>query len=517
MPHRTPVARPLRAAWVGVVAGCAGLAAAEVVAAFVGDNASPLVAVGATVVDATPPWLKDWAVRNLGSSDKSVLLGVVAMVVLLLAAVAGVQEVRRPRGGVPLVVVLCAAACLAAVNRPGAGPWVLLPAVAALAVGGWTLVTLARRARELPSRDAARADEAAGNDRRAFLRHTGAGLAGALVVGGLGRAFGSQRVDVAASRAAVRLPTPLSPAPAAPVAAAAPGATPFVTPLSDFYRVDTALVVPRVRAEDWTLRITGEVARPLTLTFDQLLARPMVERWVTLTCVSNEVGGDLAGTARWLGAPLADLLREAGPLDGADMVLSRSKDGMTIGTPLAALLDGRDALLAVGMDGAPLPLERGFPVRMVVPGLYGYVSATKWVVELEVTRFSDATAYWSSRGWSEQAPVKTASRIDVPRSRASAGRVQVGGVAWAQHRGVSKVEVRVDGGDWAQAELLPVPSADTWRQWRWEWDATEGEHELEVRATDGTGAVQTARRAAPAPDGATGYDSRTVRVSGART
>ena len=505
--------RLLRGGAAGLAAGAAGMAAAEVVAAFIGDNASPVVAVAATVVDATPLGLKEWAIRTFGSDDKPVLLVCVSVVVAALAFVAGRLEVRRPRAGLPLVVALCLLSALATINRPGAGPWVVLPSVAALAVGGRALSLLAARARTLgepvPAGPAATVRQ---EGRRSFLLASAATLAGSSVVGGLGRWFGSSRVDLTASREGVRLPVPLSPAAPAPVAEVARGATPFVTPLGDFYRVDTALVVPRIRAEDWELRITGAVEREVTLTYAQLLARPMIERWVTLACVSNEVGGDLVGNARWLGAPLADLLREAGPKPGADMVLSRSKDGMTIASPLAVLLDGRDAMLAVGMNGAPLEVERGFPVRMVVPGLYGYVSATKWVVELKLTTFEAETAYWSSRGWAEQAPVKTASRIDVPRNRVAPGRVAVAGVAWAVHSGVTKVEVRVDGGAWAPADLLPVPSADTWRQWTWVWDAPEGDHTLEVRATDGRGVVQTSDQADPAPDGATGWHSRDVEV-----
>lgn len=471
-----------------------------------GPSSSPVLSVASTVVDSVPLGVKDWAVRTLGTDDKPVLVVSVLVVVLLLAALGGIRELGHRRGGLPVVVVLCLAAALAAINRPGAGAGAVLPSLVALVVSGWLLVVLGDRARWSGTAEAESAD------RRRFLALSGSTVLAAAAGAGVARVATLSRVDVTSSRDAVRLPAPVSPAASVSTGRGVAGATPFQTPLGDFYRVDTALFAPRIRAEDWKLRITGEVDHEVTLTFAELLHRPMIERWVTLACVSNEVGGDLVGNARWLGAPLADILRSAGPHEGADMVLSRSHDGMTIGTPLAALLDGRDAMLAVGMDGAPLPVERGFPVRMVVPGLYGYVSATKWVVELEVTRFSRATAYWSDRGWAEQAPVKTASRIDVPRDDVRAGRVAVGGVAWAQHRGVSKVEVRVDGGAWQQAELLPVPSVDTWRQWTWEWDATSGSHVLEVRATDGTGVTQTSRPADPAPDGATGWHSRQVHV-----
>ncbi|MDX6760367.1 molybdopterin-dependent oxidoreductase, partial [Streptomyces sp. F8] len=299
-----------------------------------------------------------------------------------------------------------------------------------------------------------------------------------------------------------------------------PGLGPFLTPARDFYRVDTALVVPRVDADTWRLRIHGEgVSRPVTLDLRELLARPLVEHDVTLTCVSNEVGGPYAGNARWLGVRLADLLREAGvrpPSRGgpADQLVARSVDGMTLGTPVETVMDGRAALLAVGMNGAPLPFAHGFPVRMVVPGLYGYVSACKWLSELRLTTFAAYDAYWVRRSWAQQAPVKTQSRIDTPRPYAAlrAGRVAVAGVAWAQHRGIRRVEVRVDGGPWQEARLGAADGVDTWRQWVWTWEATAGLHTLEVRAVDGTGAVQTGVRAGTVPDGATGWHAVEVRV-----
>jgi sulfite oxidase len=293
----------------------------------------------------------------------------------------------------------------------------------------------------------------------------------------------------------------------------------FVTPNAEFYRVDTNLAVPRVDAATWTLRLHGMVESDLRLDYDELLRSGLVERWVTLTCVSNEVGGRLAGNARWLGLPLTRLLERAGLRPGADMLLSTSVDGYTCSTPLSALTDGRDALLAVGMNGRPLPAEHGFPARMVVPGLYGYVSATKWVTDLEVTRFDRAEAYWTRRGWAEQAPIKTFSRIDVPSSFAKvrAGTVAVGGTAWAQHRGIDAVQVRLDGGPWRATDLGaelrgPGGAADTWRQWRWDWDAAPGNHTLQVRAVDATGAAQTDTRRPPKPDGATGWHSVTVQV-----
>jgi DMSO/TMAO reductase YedYZ molybdopterin-dependent catalytic subunit len=314
----------------------------------------------------------------------------------------------------------------------------------------------------------------------------------------------------------VRLPAPVAAAEPLPRGTELPvgGLSPFTTPNDDFYRIDTALVVPQVRTEDWELRVHGMVDRELRLSWRDLLGRDLVEADITLTCVSNEVGGSYVGNARWLGARLADLLTEAGVSADADMVLSRSADGMTIGTPTSVVMDGRDALLAVGMNGEPLPVLHGFPCRMVVPGLYGYVSATKWLVDLELTRFDRAEAYWTERGWAEKGPIRTMSRIDAPRTfdRVAAGRVAVAGVAWAQHRGIEAVEVRVDGGPWQQARLADVPSADTWRQWVWSWDARPGAHTLEVRATDADGMTQPERQRDPFPSGATGWHAVTVRV-----
>ncbi|WP_354670796.1 molybdopterin-dependent oxidoreductase [Actinomadura sp. DC4] len=344
--------------------------------------------------------------------------------------------------------------------------------------------------------------------------------AGTLVVAGatgLGGRLLLDRKNVGAVRKAVRLPRPASPAKAVPAGAQIriPGMTPFVTPNNDFYRVDTALTLPQVSPHDWMLRIHGMVDRPVELSFDDLLKQPMLERDITLSCVSNQVGGRYAGNSRWLGASLAGLLRRAGVRSGADQVLSRSSDGFTVSTPIETIMDGRDALLAVGMNGEALPVAHGFPARMIVPGLYGYVSATKWVVDLKVTRFATDRAYWTKRGYAENAPVKTLSRIDVPQSFAQvkAGRVAVAGTAWAQHRGIDLVEVRADGGPWRKARLAPVPGLDTWRQWVIEWDAAPGSHRLEVRATDGTGAVQPQKRVPVIPDGATGWHSVVVTVA----
>jgi DMSO/TMAO reductase YedYZ molybdopterin-dependent catalytic subunit len=351
--------------------------------------------------------------------------------------------------------------------------------------------------------------------RRSFLA-AGVATAGVAAVAGLaGRAL-AERSSVTTARNALKFPKPAVAGPVLPpgVNLNIPGLASFITPNNDFYRVDTAIVLPEVDPSSWQLRIHGMVSREITLTFDDLLKRPLIEDYVTLCCVSNPVGGPYIGNALWLGASLASVLREAGIKAGADQLFCTSVDGFTCGTPVQTVMDGRDALLAVGMNGQALPVAHGFPVRMVVPGLYGYVSATKWVTDINVTTFAGNYAYWVPRGWSQQAPIKTESRIDVPNgtSQIRPGQTAVAGVAWAQHKGIEAVEVRVDQGPWNQARLAAVPDLDTWRQWVWEWDATSGNHVIEARATDKTGYTQTAVQAQPEPNGASGYPSVAVTV-----
>ncbi|MFJ2746122.1 molybdopterin-dependent oxidoreductase [Streptomyces sp. NPDC087440] len=361
-------------------------------------------------------------------------------------------------------------------------------------------------------------------NRRAFVLTATTTLAASAGAGLLGRHLNSGRqADAAAARSRITLPSPADPARPVPAGAElrVPGLSPLTTPNRDFYRVDTALVVPRPDPARWRLTLHGlGIAKSLTYTYEDLLRRPLIERDITLTCVSNQVGGPYVGNARWLGVRLADLLREAGvrpPSQGgpADQLVARSVDGMTLGSPVETVLDGRDALLAVGMNGEPLPFDHGFPVRMLVPGLYGYVSACKWLRDLELTTFDAFDAYWVRRDWAREAPIKTQSRIDTPRPFASpkAGRVMVAGVAWAQHRGIARVEVRVDGGPWQDASLAAENGRDTWRQWSWPWQAAPGNHSLEVRATDREGDTQTERRVGTVPDGATGLHSVVVAVT----
>lgn len=355
-------------------------------------------------------------------------------------------------------------------------------------------------------------------ERRRFVVGTLGTAVGALAVGYGGNAWIKKRYNVADARAKVVLPKPAKvlPKPPASVHPKVPGLGPFFTPTSEFYRVDTALALPHVDPRDWKLKIHGMVDRPFEITFDELLSYRFEEHDLTLTCVSNEVGGPYVGNARWLGTPLAPLLRRAGVQRGADMILSKSVDGLTIGSPVEAVLDGRQAMLAVAMNGEALPVKHGFPCRMLIPGLYGYVSATKWVTDLDITTFAKSDAYWTPRGYSPEAPVKTASRIDVPKSGATvpAGTVVLAGTAWATHRGVAAVEVQIDNGPWREAKLAASDTPDTWRQWSYEWaNAPKGSHKVKVRATDGTGAVQTSAVQGVVPNGATGHHSITVKVS----
>ncbi|MFC9531766.1 sulfite oxidase [Streptomyces sp. NPDC056975] len=508
----------------GLLAGYAALAAAELTAAAVRPQASPVVAVGGAAIDRTPTALKDWAIRHFGTNDKLVLqLGIVA-VLAVLAVVLGLVAVRHRRVGSAGVLLFGVIGALAATTRPDStGIADAAPSVIGALVGAWLLYALSGRARSTAAEEPPEGSTEPGWDRRGFITLATAAAVISTGAGLLARSSrGTQDVNAVSSRNGVKLPAPASPGKPTPAGAqlAIPGIGAFITSNKDFYRVDTALVVPMVDAMKWRLRIHGKgVTRPVTLTFDELLRRPLIERAITLTCVSNEVGGPLIGNARWIGVSLADVLAESGvrpPSKGgpADQLVARSVDGMTIGSPVEDIMDGRDAMLALGMNGQPLPFAHGFPVRMLVPGLYGYVSACKWIEDIELTTFADYDAYWVKRDWAQQAPIKTESRIDTPRPSVSrkAGTVMVAGVAWAQHRGIEKVEVRVDDGPWERATLAEEDTRDTWRQWSYPWQATSGGHRLTVRATDGTGRTQTARRADPVPDGASGYHSIRVEI-----
>ncbi len=485
----------------GVLATLVGVAAGHLVAALTRPDASPVLAVGSEVIDLTPTPLKEWAIRHFGTHDKDVLVGSVLVGVLLLAAVAGLLARRRFAYGAALLVVLVAIpAALASQVWPS-----LVAGVVGLASLWWLSRTTTAPARA----------EGAGPTRRGVLVAAGSLAVAGAAMGGAGRwitAYRTRTTDVA-------LPAPADPAPALPrsLDGRVPGITPWRTPSARFYRVDTRLSLPIIDVDKWTLTIDGDVDRTVTFSFDDLLAMPLVERDITLTCVSNEVGGTYVGGARWLGVRLTDLLDRAGIASTkADQILSTDVDGMTISTPLDIATDGRDAMIAVGMNGRSLRREHGFPARMVVPGLYGFVSACKWITRMTLTTYDEQQAYWTKKDWAIDAPIKISSRVDTPKPLATvdAGRTVIGGIAWAQHQGgIAKVEVKVDDGEWQEARLGRTAGDDYWRQWYLPWTAESGQHTLSCRATSGDGTVQTSKRATPFPDGSSGVQQIVVNVA----
>ena len=503
----------------GIVAALGGLAVAELVAALRSSLQSPVLDVGDRVVDGVPNTIKELAIDWFGTNDKLALLVGIAALLAVYAAAVGVMSVGRQWGSAIAGVALFGlTGAYASQSTRRDAPWfAILPSLVGAVVAAvalWWLRTLLVPAppARLDDDDASRSEPLPGGRRR-FVMAIGVVAAGSAGLGVLGRRLAG-RNSVAGQRGDLALPPPDRALPVAPADVAVAGATAFFTPNSEFYRIDTALTVPQVSVQDWELRVGGMVDRTRTFTFDELIDRPLVEADITMTCVSNEIGGSLVGTARWLGVRLDDLLAEVGVDADADQVVGRSVDGYTCGFPLAAL-DGRDALVAIGMNGEPLPLEHGYPARLIVPGLYGYVSATKWLTEIELTRFDRFDQYWVERGWVEEAPIKIQSRIDTPRGLATvpAGSVPIAGVAWAQTRGVERVEVQIDDGDWIEAALAAELNDVTWRQWSLAWRAEPGRHTIRVRATDRTGAIQTDARSEPFPSGATGQHQIVVLVA----
>ena len=540
----------------GLLAAAAGMAAGHLVAAFVNPAASPVLAIGSTVVDATPTPVKEWAVQTLGTNDKPVLLTTVAVVTALASAGIGLLSRSRHSLANALLVVLAALAGIAALLRPASLPQDIIPAVVAGTVGvavlsglrllaeriedsaqlaarggdqrspptpatvpdrGWATSRGASRGQEpeSPLDHTAYAPGTPGTPaRRSFLLGAAGVTVGAAAVGALGQKLGGG----ASTPADVTLPAPATTLPPLPtgIEGKVKGVSAFRTPTSDFYRVDTALVIPRVDVDTWKLEVDGMVDKPFSMSFKDLLAMDVIEKDITLNCVSNDVGGPYISSTRWLGVRVRDVLERAGIQSGVEQIFSESVDGMTISTPVEALTDDRDALIAIAMDGQPLPPRHGFPARLVTPGLYGFVGATKWLSKLTATTYAKDKAYWTERDWVTDAPVKTQSRIDTPMGLGTykPGKIAVGGVAWAQAGdGISKVEVRVDDGPWREATLGPDGGTVYWRQWSWVWDATSGRHDVTVRATNGKGEVQTDKRVDPFPGGASGYHSIVVIVS----
>lgn len=523
--------------WHGVVIGLfstfGGLAAAELIVGLIRGTASPVVPVGQEVIDRVPKQVKDLAIEWFGTADKAVLIVGTLLSLAVIGSIVGLLAVKGQRiNAYTVTAVVGVIGVFAVWIRPAPDFGKMLPPIvgtlASIAVIWW----LAPRGEiesvtgDLMDSPVTHAPARADLGRRGFVQGAATVGTASLLVGGAGRVL-KKRFEVDDEIAQLELPKPVEVATTDPVdgtgdtsmTAGEPvpmdfnldGLDPWLTPAQDFYRIDTALVVPQVPKDSWKLRIFGMVDQELELTFADLLARPMVERYVTLSCVSNEIGGDLVGNAKWQGVLLKDLLEEAGIQPGATQVVSRSIDGWNCGSPTSAIMDGRDAMLAVAINGEPLPAEHGYPVRLVVPGLYGYVSATKWVTEIELTRWEDFDGYWIPRGWSKEGPVKTMARIDRPKkaggTRSTVGEpVDIAGLAWAVHRGISKVEVQIDDGDWLECELAGVPSDDSWVQWRYRWiDATAGGHEVKVRAYDRDGEPQPSEPKGVAPDGAQGY------------
>lgn len=492
----------LFSAIAGVLVGSAAIAVAELIAAFNPNWRNPLFTVGDRFISITPAWLKDFAIATFGTNDKIALLVGIGIFLAVFSAVVGIVALRHNLrfglAGISLFALIGIGSVLVGSGGILATTPTILGSVAAAGLLVWFHGAPGTRS-------------ASDTNRRQFLSQLGWATAGVVLVGGGGRFLGSRLFRV--NTDGTTLPgvaAPLSEIPAGTDFGVA-GNSPFITSNADFYRIDTALSVPQISPDTYSLRIFGMVDEEVTLTYEDLLRRTQIESDITMTCVSNEVGGRLVGNARWQGIRLDEVLAEAGIDPAADQIVGRSVDDYTCGFPVEAAIDGRDAMIAIGMNGEALPFEHGFPARLIVPGLYGYVSATKWLKEIEITTFDAFDSYWVPRGWAQQAPIKTSSRIDTPGAFNSlSGEVVIAGVAWAQTRGIGKVEVQIDEGEWQEAELAEALNKTTWRQWKLPWSVTPGRHTITCRATDEAGELQNEERARPMPDGSTGWHSVVV-------
>jgi DMSO/TMAO reductase YedYZ molybdopterin-dependent catalytic subunit len=537
------------AATSGVLAAGVALGVGELLSGISNKIPSLIIRVGDVVIENSPGSVERWAIDTLGTNDKPALIVGITLISLLLGGLTGIAASKKFTAGVTIFVLFGLLGGLAAGSDPQrpAG-WAWFSAILAAAAGTATLYLLLKTVRALPN--AAASPDQLANSRRGFLGAAIGAAAVSVAAPVVGTALRSRqsaqvegdRENVAAALNSIDTPstgssTSLSAGSGTSLeseSAAVPELTSFddidgiatlVTPNNNFYRIDSALSVPRIDVETWSMKITGMVDQEIELTFDDLLAMDPVEEFVTLSCVSNNVGGDLVGNARWLGVPIKKLLDMAGVQPGATQIVGRSVDGWTGGFPTEYLNDpDRVALVAVAMNGEPLPTQHGFPVRLVVAGLYGYVSATKWLKEIELTTWDDFDGYWITRGWGKEGPIKTQSRIDVPNANArlDGGGQPIAGVAWAPDRGIAKVEVLItevlDGEEepnenWIEAELSGDVTNNSWRQWMLPWSAPTGDHVIRVRATDGQGVTQTAERSRVDPDGATGWHTIAVRVS----
>ena len=502
-------------ALVGLVAGAIAVTTGMVVAAL-GNVASPIDAVGSSFIDRTPRWLKELAIDWFGTNDKTALRVGIVIVLILVSLISGSLSNKTPSPLVAAIVIFSFLGALSASERAGS-TWVSIaaPCIGSLIGLATALIMLWQINNQwLLKHFPSESQVPLGWDRRRFIRSASTASVGAVVLGALAQNGEQQRIDRIEAQIPDSLPGTVESSNNYDNASA-PGELSYITPNDDFYRIDTALSFPNVNLDTWKLRIHGMVDNVLEFSYQDILDMPQVERTITICCVSNEIGGPYIGNAVWQGVFLKDLLERAGVNSGAEQVFSRSIDGWTSGFPLDVALDGRDAMLAIGMNGEPLPLEHGFPARLIVPGIYGYVSATKWLKEIVINKWSDAMGYWIPLGWARDAPIKTQSRIDVPRKNQElrVGLNKIAGVAWAQHTGIEKVEVRIDNGDWNITKLSDDLTDDAWRLWSFDWNATSGKHTIQVRATDKSGYTQTDVVTSVAPDGATGWHTRKVEVA----
>lgn len=504
----------------GLAVGSIAVTTGMLIASF-GDRPSPIDSVGSSFIDRTPRWLKELAIDWFGTNDKTALRVGIVLVLASTSLVLGSLARRDRRPLAVGLVVFAFIGALSAAERSGSNAVTVLAPLIGAVVGLASIHLLfgGLGRRWVDSHRPRESRVPLGWDRRRFISTTAAIGTSSVIVGAVAQRGESQRLRRIEEQRPSSLPA-VDSSNLDPVTADADftgfdnGETTYITPNDDFYRIDTALSFPSVDLDSWRLRIFGMVDNEVELSYDDIAALTQIERTITICCVSNEVGGPYIGNATWQGVRLSELLDMAGVRDGAEQLFSRSVDGWTCGFPIELALDGRDAMLAIGMNGEPLPVMHGFPARLIVPGVYGYVSATKWISEIEINRWSDAEGYWVPRGWSRDAPIKTQSRIDVPRrgEKISAGATKIAGVAWAQHTGIAKVEVRVDDGDWIEASLSRDLTDDAWRLWSVDWTASAGRHSIQVRATDKSGYTQTDEIASVAPDGATGWHTRTVEV-----
>jgi DMSO/TMAO reductase YedYZ molybdopterin-dependent catalytic subunit len=509
------------AAFAGAVSAALALGVSEAIAGLLPGATSLVAAVGQRVIDLQPPGAKDLVVALFGTNDKLALEALVTLAAIAIGAVLGIVAVRRFVVAAAGFASFGALGFLAALPDPlASAPMVALGAAVAVWAGvqslSWLLGGLERRA----TVGAAGLERTTGPStpspaRRSFLLRTSALGIAAIAAGVVGRTLivrgATAPIEPGELPPATDTVPPL--AVGADLAPSTPGLTPIVVPNDRFYRIDTALLVPSVDIADWTLRIHGLVERETSLTWDDLLGLPMFEQYVTISCVSNEVGGNLVGNAKWTGVRLRDVLDLAGVSPSASQLVGRSVDGWTAGMPMSWIMDAeREPMVAVQMNDAPLPRAHGYPARLIVPGLYGYVSATKWLTELELTTWEAFDGYWVPLGWAKEGPILTQSRIDTPHGTVAAGPVAIAGVAWAPDRGISRVEVAVDG-EWRDARLSTPISDATWVQWVLPWDAPPGRHTIMVRATDGTGVLQEQLPSRPAPDGARGWHAVSVDVA----